>query len=295
MMQIYTDVIVKSSTVTADIIRMQQLDAKDFIANFTINKNKIAKVKNYSIKLVDGTLFGNGEYDIKNKKLKLVTEMKGVNAQNLADNLFNLKSQCYGAMSGKLSIQCFGSNQEECLKSMKGNGKFDIIDGRMPKLGSLEYLLKATNIVSSGITRISINNIIDLITPLKTGNFKSIKGHFDINKGIVENLEIFSKGQDLNLYLSGSYNIETYIANMEVYGTLSNNLTSVFGKLKNFSLNTLLNTIPFLNNTEYSPEVAEKIKKVPSDSSSSVARIFAVIIDGDINGLSYVKSFKWVK
>ena len=290
-----TDVIVKSGTVTADIIRMQQLDAKDFIANFTINKNKIAKVKNYSIKLVDGTLFGNGEYDIKNKKLKLVTEMKGVNAQNLADNLFNLKSQCYGAMSGKLSIQCFGSNQEECLKSMKGNGKFDIIDGRMPKLGSLEYLLKATNIVSSGITRISINNIIDLITPLKTGNFKSIKGHFDINKGIVENLEIFSKGQDLNLYLSGSYNIETYIANMEVYGTLSNNLTSVFGKLKNFSLNTLLNTIPFLNNTEYSPEVAEKIKKVPSDSSSSVARIFAVIIDGDINGLSYVKSFKWVK
>ena len=134
-----------------------------------------------------------------------------------------------------------------------------------------------------------------MITPLKTGDFKSIKGHFDINKGIVENLEIFSKGKDLNLYLSGSYNIETYIANMEVYGTLSNNLTSVFGKLKNFSLNTLLNTIPFLNNTEYSPEVAEKIKKIPSDANFSVARIFAVIIDGDINGLNYVKSFKWVK
>jgi len=289
------DVIVKSGKVTADTIKIQALNANNFIANFTVNKDKIAKVKDFSIKLVDGSLFGNGQYNLRNNELLLNAEVTNVNAQNLADNLFNLKSQCYGTLNGFLNIKCNGDNQEECLKTMIGKGKFDIIDGRMPKLGSLEYLLKATNIVSSGITRISINNIIDLITPLKTGDFKSIKGHFDINKGIVENLEIFSKGKDLNLYLSGSYDIETYIANMEVYGTLSNNLTSVFGKLKNFSLNTLLNTIPFLNNTEYSPEVAEKIKKVPSDANSSIARIFAVIIDGDINGLNYVKSFKWVK
>ena len=97
------------------------------------------------------------------------------------------------------------------------------------------------------------------------------------------------------MYLSGSYNISDYNANMEIYGTLSSDITSVFGKLKNLSLNTLLNTIPFLNNGEYSPEVRAKIEKIPSDTKSSVSRIFAVVIDGDINGLNYVKSFKWVK
>ena len=35
------------------------------------------------------------------------------------------------------------------------------------KLGSLEYLLKAGNLITGGITGLSINGIIDLITPLK--------------------------------------------------------------------------------------------------------------------------------
>ena len=111
----------------------------------------------------------------------------------------------------------------------------------------------------------------------------------------MKNLEVFSKGKDLNLYLTGSYNIENYIANMEVYGTLSSNVTSVFSKIKNLSLNTLLNTIPLLNKSELSEEMAEKIKKIPTDEHSNVARIFAVDINGDINGINYVKSFKWVK
>ena len=102
-------------------------------------------------------------------------------------------------------------------------------------------------------------------------------------------------GKDLSLFLNGSYNLETYIAKMEVYGTLSTNLTSVFGKLKNLSLNTLLNTIPFLKNTELSPEVEAKIDKIPKYPDATISRIFAVLIDGDINGFTYVKSFKWVK
>ena len=194
-----------------------------------------------------------------------------------------------------MSITCNGTSDIQCMNSLNGNGDFTVSDGRMPKLGSLEYLLKATNIVTSGITRISINNIIELITPLKTGNFKSIKGKFSLHNGIAKNIEIFSKGNDLNLYLSGTYNIENSIAQMEVYGTLSNNLTSVFGKLKNLSLNTLLNTIPFLNNSEQSPEIEAKIKKIPRDENFSISRIFAAEINGDINGLNYVKSFKWVK
>jgi hypothetical protein len=206
-----------------------------------------------------------------------------------------MKSQFSGTLNGTMTIKCNGTSDTECLKTLSGNGEFDITNGRMPKLGSLEYLLKATNIVTSGITRISINNIIDLITPLKTGEFRSINGHYNIDKGLVKDIEIFSHGKDLNLYLSGTYDIESYIANMEVYGTLSNNLTSVFGKLKNFSLNTLLNTIPFLNNTEYSPEVSAKIERIPKDENASISRIFAAVIDGDINGFNYVKSFKWVK
>ena len=255
----------------------------------------VAHSKNYSFKLADGDVNGNASYNLLNNRLNIISHINNSNAQTLSEALFDLKGQFYGIINGDMDLSCTGKTQTECTKTLSGNGKFVIADGRMPKLGSLEYLLKAGNLVSSGITGISINGIIDLITPLKTGNFKSITGHYDVQDGIVKNLEVFSKGKDLNLYLTGSYNIENYIANMEVYGTLSSNVTSVFSKIKNLSLNTLLNTIPLLNKSELSEEMAEKIKKIPTDEHSNVARIFAVDINGDINGINYVKSFKWVK
>lgn len=288
-------IIIKKGSVIADKIKIKDLIAEDFLLDFSIDNKNIANIKDYSMKLADGTVNGSAKYNINDNSLNLDSHIENINAQTFAESLFQMKSQVSGVLNGDMSLRCTGTSDTECLKTLSGKGNFNVKDGRMPKLGSLEYLLKATNIVTSGITRISINNIIDLITPLKTGQFKSIKGHYNISNGIVKDLEIFSHGKDLNLYLSGSYNIDTNMADMEVYGTLSNNITSVFGKLKNLSLNTLLNTIPFLNNTEYSEDVAAKINKIPKDTNSTVSRIFAADIDGDINGMSYVKSFKWVK
>lgn len=288
-------VIVKKGTIKANTIKIKELIAKDFVSHFSLGKKQIANVEDYSLKLAEGIVYGDASYDIGNNSLILNTKIKNFNAQTIAESLFNMKGQVSGTLTGDMTFKCKGKTDAECLKTLDGKGEFDIADGRMPKLGSLEYLLKATNIVTSGITRISINNIIDLITPLKTGQFKSINGHYKIDNGVVKDIEIFSLGKDLSLYLSGTYDIETYVAKMEVYGTLSNNLTSVFGKVKNLSLNTLLNTIPFLNKTEYSPEITAKVDKIPKDETSSISRIFAAVIDGDINGFNYVKSFKWVK
>ena len=156
--------------------------------------------------------------------------------------------------------------------------------------------MKAANLAKGGITGLSINGIIDLITPSKTGEFESISGSYIVDEGIARDINIYSKGKDLNLYLTGSYNIVNSIANMKVYGTLSNNITNVFGRLKNASLNTLLNTIPLLNKNELSPELEAEIRKIPNYTvNNNLFRIFAVDIDGNINGINYVKSFKWVK
>jgi hypothetical protein len=288
-------VTIKNGKIKADKIKLKELTAKEFVSHFSLNKDMRVKIRDYSLKLADGVVSGDAVYNLKNNHLDLNTKINNFNAQIFSESLFDMKSQVYGILNGNMKFSCTGKNDTECIKTLAGQGEFNIKDGRMPKLGSLEYLLKATNIVTSGITRISINNIIDLITPLKTGEFKSINGSYIINNGIVKDIEIFSHGNDLNLYLTGSYDIESYVAKMEVYGTLSSNITSVFGKLKNLSLNTFLNTIPILNNTEYSPAVQEKIKKIPANDTYSVSRIFAAIIDGDINGLNYVKSFKWVK
>jgi len=288
-------IIIKRGEILADNIKIKELKATDFKSDISIDKNRIAKADNFNFKVADGNVYGDLVYDILKEKLNINAHIHDSNVQIISESLFNMKGQFFGNVNGDMALSCTGNIQDNCVKTLSGNGQFVINDGRMPKLGSLEYLLKATNLVTGGITGVSINGIIDLITPLKTGEFKSITGHYDIEDGIVKNLEVFSKGKDLNLYLSGTYNIENYNADMDVYGSISSNITSVFGKLKNFSLNTLLNTIPLLNKGEISEDVASKIEKIPSSEHSNISRIFAAEIEGDINGLNYVKSFKWVK
>jgi hypothetical protein len=58
----------------------------------------------------------------------------------------------------------------------------------------------------------------------------------------------------------------------------------------------MLNTIPRINDQTEKLLMQEEIGKIPNiKSATDIYRIFAVDINGDINGDKYVKSFKWVK
>lgn len=287
---------IENSEVTADNILLKSLSATNFKANVTMGADAIINVKNYGFDLAQGTVSGNLKYNINTSEFLINSHIADANAQIISESLFDLKGQLYGTTTGDLTLSCNGKTQDLCLSTLGGRGNFEVAHGRMPKLGSLEYLLKAANLAKSGLTGLSINSIIDIITPLKTGEFESISGSYELKDGIAHDINVYSKGKDLNLYLTGAYNVTNSNADMKVYGTLSNNITNVLGRLKNASLNTLLNMIPLLNKNEISPELEAQLKKIPNyEVYNNIFRIFAVDIDGDINGINYVKSFKWVK
>ena len=290
-----SQLIIKNADINADTIQIRNINAEDFSSKLTLDENMKLDIKDYKFKLAEGTVNGSIKYDLPTKKLNLLVHMKDSNAQIMAETLFNLYNQIYGSVTGDVELSCNADSQESCTKTLSGNGYFIVQNGKMPKLGSLEYLLKAGNLLKGGITGLSINGIIDLITPLKTGEFESISGNMNFSDGVAQSINIYSNGKDLNMYLKGTYDFTTSIANMNVYGTLSNNMTSVFGKVKNVSLNTLLNTIPLMNKSELSPEIMSEINKIPNLDSQKIYRIFNAEINGDINGNDYVRTFKWIK
>lgn len=287
---------IEKSEVTADNILLKSLEATNFKAHVSMGADSVLHIDDYAFSLAQGSVSGNMNYNLNTSDFAINSHIADANAQIITESLFDLKGQLHGTTTGDLSLSCNGKSQDLCLSSLAGKGSFKVAQGRMPKLGSLEYLLKAANLAKSGFTSLSINSLIDLITPLKTGEFESISGDYEVKDGIVHDINVYSRGKDLNLYLAGSYNVTNSIADMEVYGTLSNNITNVLGRLKNVSLNTLLNRIPLLNKNELSPEMEAEIRKIPNyETNNNILRIFAVDIDGDINGINYVKSFKWVK
>lgn len=291
-----SQLIIQKADIQAEKIKVRNINADDFTANLNLNKDGIVDVNKFKFNIAEGSVVGNFKHNIKNHKTNLDINLDKANALIMSEALFDLKGQVYGSVNGNFNLSCTGDNQENCFKTLAGEGSFKIADGRMPKLGSLEYLLKAGNLLRGGFTGLSINSIIDLITPLKTGNFESISGNIHISEGIADKINIYSSGNDLNMYMTGTYNLVTSIADMEIYGSLSKNITTVFGKIKNASLNTLFNTIPGINDSTETLLLQTEIGKIPNiKNATDIYRIFMVDVDGDINGVDYVRSFKWVK
>lgn len=290
-----SQIIVKKAEVVADTINVKNVNAQDFTANLSLNEKLVLDVNKFRFKLADGYVNGSLKYDFITSRVNLLLHMKDSNAQIISEALFDLHNQIYGAITGDIALSCNAKTHESCTKTLQGDGYFIVANGKMPKLGSLEYLLKAGNLLRGGFTGLSISSLVDLITPLKTGEFDSISGNIHIDDGIAQNINIYSNGKDLNIYLKGSYNFSNAIADMSIFGTLSNKLTSVLGRVKNASLNTLLNTIPLVNKTELNPLTLVEINKIPNIDTQNIYKIFTAEIYGDINGTDYVRSFKWVK
>lgn len=287
-------VIIKKAEILAKNIKIKNLNATDFTSTMSLNDKHIFKVDDFKFIMAEGTVTGQVKYNFNNNFVNVITDIKDANAQIISETLFDLKGQVFGTITGKTDLSCNGQSHDACFSTLGGYTEFNVTDGKMPKLGSLEYLLKAGNLIKGGLTGLSINGIIDLITPYKTGNFDSINGHIHIANGIADDIQIFSSGKVLNMYMKGSYNFTNLMADMQIFGALTKNFSTMFGKISNASLNTLFNTIPGINVSEAPSVITDDIKKIPN-TENNTARMFAVDIYGDINGDDYVRSFKWLK
>ena len=81
-----------------------------------------------------------------------------------------------------------------------------------------------------------------------------------------------------------------------VFGRLSKSANTILGVIGNASLNSLFALIPGINlNEPQNAFLLKEINKIPGiELSSQKYRLFRAVIDGDISGEEYVKSFEWV-
>lgn len=292
-----TNLIIKDAKLKADSVFVRNVFAKNLSADFSLNEKMLFSLDDFKFDVAQGSVSGDFSYNLLNSKSTISLNVDKVNANSLAEALFDLPNQVFGSLTGQADLTCNGKTHKTCMDTLSGTGGFRVADGRMPKLGSLEYLLKAANLVKSGITGITINGLIELITPLKTGQFENINGNFSISSGVADSIQIFSKGKDLSLFLTGKYNFSTLIADMQVFGRISKRISNVLGPVGNTSLNTLFNAIPGLNlDDANNTEIIKNLNKVPGfELNDKAYRIFSADIYGDINGEGYVQSFKWLE
>lgn len=292
-----SDVLVKKGSMSANEMIIRGLETKNYIAEFKLDEDMVLVVDKLGFDVTTGKMVGTASYNFSNGRIKAVLSAYNVDSNKVASTLFDFKDQIFGQANGNLVLTTKGSSEQERIKNLFGSVYFDITDGKMPKLGSVEYLLKAGNALKSGITGASISNLIDLIAPIKTGYFDSIKGKLSLKNGVAQDIEVYSKGDNLNMYISGEYDILQQYANMRVYGRLTKKATNILGSVGNLSFNSILNAIPGIRlEKEDKLKIVQDINKIPGvELSDKQYRVFTVKIDGKMNEEKYVKSFRWIE
>lgn len=260
-------------------------------------KNGLINLSDVIFDIAQGKINAYGKYDLNSTKLKLSAKMEDCDSNILSRDFLGLQNQIYGKMNGNIELSTKALNTMQAIQNIESKIDFSINNGKMPKLGSLEYLLRAGNLFKNGLLGLSLNNIIEVLTPYKTGEFEKITGNLSISKGEIDRLNILSKGKNLSLLLEGNYSILESFADIKIYGKLSQNISNALGALGNASISQFVDIITQVKRNKYenNSELQEKLDKIPSiEIEDPKPRYFKVKVLGDINKDNYIKSFNWL-
>lgn len=288
---------IKNGTLSAEEIAIMDLGATNYSSAFSLGSDMVLKLDKLAFDVTTGNMQGTALYDFSNGRIKANVSAFNVDSNRVASSLFGFKDQIFGSANGNISITTHGSSEEDRIRNMFGYVYFEVADGKMPKLGSVEYLLKAGNLIKSGITGANLNNLLDLIAPIKTGYFDSIKGSFTLKNGVAQNIGVYSKGDNLNMYINGEFDVLRNYANMRVFGRLTRRATNILGPVGNLSFNSLLNAVPGikLSRSEKTGFIKD-LNKIPGvELDDKQYRVFTVKVDGKIDEETYVKNFRWIE
>lgn len=291
-----TDFEVKNGKFAADEIHYNNIKAQNFKGTFKHTKDGIFIFDDIIFDIAGGKIKTDGSYEFDTTKFTINSEIENCDANTLVTDILGTKNQIFGKTNGKIFLTGRELNTAGGINTVKANVDFAIYDGKMPKLGSLEYLLRAGNLLKSGIMGFTINNVIEVLIPYKTGDFKKIYGDFIVENGKVDKMNIYSKGDNLSIYTSGNYDIATNIGDFEVLGKLSTKISNLLGPVGNASVNSLVNFITNNKlNKDSKDDLVQNVEKIPDIAhGSGDFRLFAVKILGDLNADSFVKSFNWL-
>ena len=264
--------------------------------------NNIFKLNNIEGIAYGGKIAGNVIYN-------LLYASSAINMQGRNLAALSATYACTGVnnlMEGSLDFDAIdlttrGLTEEQIIQSLKGNVNFQVSNGQMGTLGKLENLLYAQNILANNVFKTTMGAVAGAVKVKKTGDFKYIKGQITLRNGWALLDKVQTSGPAMSMYIKGKYNILTNYAQITALGRLSNEVVDVLGPIGNFSVNSLIASIPkigpvtssLINQMTTNP-AGENLSLLPALSPAQEnTKEYKVIIDGKVDSTSSVKSFKW--
>lgn len=273
------------------------------VTSDVILKNNILKLNNVNADAFTGKVVGTIAYNLIYGGINLNLQGRDLSAGPSIKALTGMSDSLVGRLDFDSNVSMVGYTQEQLLQSLRGSTRFIISNGRMGKLGKLEHLLYAQNVISNNFFRASLNAVAKAATMQNTGVFKYIKGEMTFSNGWANLKYIKTSGPSMSMYIRGRFNILNNSANLIVLGRLSDDVVRILGPVGELSVDKMLSYIPkvgtitaaLINQMTTNPEV-ENTSLIPplTPQTELPTKDFKVVINGGVDSQSSVKSFKWL-
>jgi hypothetical protein len=153
--------------------------------------------------------------------------------------------------------------------------------------------LRAANVFQSGITGLTLSNIIDLIAPQETGYFNVLEGTLTALDGTLTTDNVNSEGENLNLSLTGELDMLTNIADITILGQVSKKVAGLLGPIGQLSIGTFLGIVPGSRFLDIIPGLSA-IPFLGIGEQEKKYREFIVDIEGNLYDPNSVKNFQFL-
>lgn len=285
-----------------DRLQSGTIVATNIFANFNLYNN-LCKITDIEAIAYGGKIVGNVDYNLLYSSTKINLQGRNLAALTATYAATGIKNLMQGSLDFDANnITARGLTDVQIIQSLKGDVKFQVLNGQMGTLGKLENLLYAQNILANNLLKTTMGAVVGAVKVKKTGDFKYIKGVVHLSNGWANLEKVQTSGPAMSMYIRGRYNILNNYASLIILGRLSNEVVDVLGPIGNFSVNSLIASIPkigqvtssLINQITTNPS-GENLTLLPELSpAQSNTKEFKAAVEGIIDSASAVKYFKWL-
>lgn len=266
----------------------KELEFSDINANMSLDEKGIMRFHSNRFNIADGISTLRGESDLKHFTHHFRFGVRDVDSNLMAKVLFNLDKEISGRAKGLLEIFT-----DKNLK-LSGSLRFEIENGTIGKIGLVEYLLKIASVFRNPIVMISPTVIMDIVN-VPEGRFDKITGSMELKDNIAYKIDIKSYAPTLSALIRGRFDMDKHDASIRIYTRFSTDKKSMFGFLRNISLNALANKVQMNTRNDYNYYSAEIADLPQIEIGEEKSQIFLTQIEGDVEKNNYLSSLKKIK
>lgn len=280
--------------------KMGAFKAQDIQSALTL-KNNVVKISNMTANAYTGSVAGNIEYNLPYELVSIKMTGQQLDSAPVIQALTGMKDVAQGKMNFNAKVSMRGSKPEQQMKSLSGECDFNISNGQVGAVATLEHFLYAQNLISQRLVSSTITQTAKAVMPKQTGRFTYLKGDMTFSNGYANISPIQMSGSSMSFYLTGTLNLLNNHGNLEFLGRLNQEIVAMMGPISDLSVQGLLNNVPkfgstisSLLNTYNAEATVASLNKIPQLTPSAPSKSFKVNLNGNLQSPTAVKSFKWL-